>query len=286
MELIQSELAHDVFFPRTWKGINMAPCHLDTKPGIPDVLRARARPVRQALYQDAKAEFDRMRTYFHEIMTSPIACPLVIAPKATAPFIRLCGDYRPIHSYISIPQEPIPHVRQSLAKATGWKIFVDLDMTNSFHQILIDDFSSNLLSVSTPRGLFRPKFLPEGVGPASGILQSIVRRIFADFDDWIIVIFDNFLALASGYQDARNKLRKALLRCQSNGLILKIKKSWIATDIVTFFGYEVHPGSWQLSDARKSAISSMIFLTSQKPLPYTYSQLRLMGICLVRVHSH
>ena len=79
-------------------------------------------------------------------------------------------------------------------------------MTNSFHQIPIDDFSSNLLSVSTPSRLFRPKFLPEGVGPASVILQSTVRRIFTDFTDWIIVIFDNFFILVSDYYDAFNKL--------------------------------------------------------------------------------
>ena len=266
MELLQSELAYDVFVPRTWKGIDMVPHHLDVKPGIPDYLKARARPVREALYQDAKNEFDRMRTYFYEPSTSSIACPLVIAPKATTPFIRLCGDYRPINPFISIPQEPIPHVQQSLAKAAGWKIFVDLDMTNSFHQIPIDDFSSNLLSVSTPWGLFRPKFLPEGVGPASGILQSIVRRIFADFDDWITVIFDNFLILASDYHDALCKLQKVLHRCQKHGLVLKMKKSWIGTDVVTFFGYEVRPGSWQLSDARKAAISSMIFPTTQKQM--------------------
>ena len=266
MELLQSELAYDVFVPRTWKGIDMVPYHLNVKPGLPDYLRARARPVREALFQDAKTEFDRMRTYFYEPSTSSIACPLVIAPKATAPFIRLCGDYRPINPFISIPQEPIPHVQQSLSKAAGWKIFVDLDMTNSFHQIPIDDFSSNLLSVSTPWGLFRPKFLPEGVGPASGILQSIVRRIFADFDDWIIVIFDNFLILASDYHDALSKLEKVLHRCRKHGLVLKMKKSWIGTDVVTFFGYEVHPGSWQLSDARKAAISSMIFPTTQKQM--------------------
>jgi hypothetical protein len=75
-------------------------------------------------------------------------------------------------------------------------------MTNSFHQIPIDEFSSNILSVSTLWGLFRPKFLPEGVGPASGILQSIVPRTFADFDELIIVILDNFLVLASDYKDA------------------------------------------------------------------------------------
>jgi hypothetical protein len=110
-------------------------------------------------------------------------------------------------------------------------------MTNSFHQIPIDDFSSNLLSVSTPWGLFRPEFLPEGVGPASGILQAIVRRVFADYDHWTIVIFDNFLILASDYTDAYNKLILILQRCKDNGPILKMKKSWIGTTLVTFFGY-------------------------------------------------
>lgn len=266
IELLQSDLAYDVFVPRTWKGIDMPPVHLSVKPGMPDYLKARPRPIREALFQDAKTEFDRMQSYFYVKSTSPIACPLVIAPKATAPYIRFCGDYREINPFIEIPQEPIPHVQQSLAKAAGWKIFVDLDMTNSFHQIPIDEFSSNLLSVSTPWGLFRPKFLPEGVGPASGILQSIVRRIFADFEAWIIVIFDNFLVLASDYQDAITKLKLVLHRCQINGLILKMKKSWIGTDVVTFFGYEVHPGSWQLSDSRKAAISSMIFPTTQKQM--------------------
>ena len=188
-----------------------------------------------------------MRTYFYETSTSPIASPLVIAPKATAPFIRLCGDYRPVNPYVSVPQEPIPHVQQAIAKAAGFTIFVDLDMTNSFHQIPIDFPSSNLLSVSTPWGLFRPKFLPEGVGPASGILESIVRKVFSDFEDWIIVIFDNFLILAHDFIDATSKLELVLLRCQQHCLVLKMKKSWIGTDVVTFFGYEVRPGSWSLS---------------------------------------
>ena len=157
MDILRSQLAYDVFVPSTWTGINMAPYHLKTEPGLPDHLKARARPVREALYKDAKQEFDRMKTYFYEKSTSPIACPLVVAPKATPPFIRLCGDYRPVNPFIHKSQEPIPHVQQSLAKAAGWKVFIDLDMTNSFHQIPIDQESSDLLSVSTPWGLYRPK---------------------------------------------------------------------------------------------------------------------------------
>lgn len=92
MSLLTSELAYDVFVPRTWTGIHMPPYHLDTKPGLPEHLKAHTRPIRETLYQHAKTEFDRMKTYFYVKSHSPIACPLVVAPKATAPFIRLCGD--------------------------------------------------------------------------------------------------------------------------------------------------------------------------------------------------
>ena len=191
---------------------------------------------------------------------------LSLVHLATAPFIRLCGDCRQINPFICIPQEPIPHVQQALANAAGWKFFVDLDMTNSFHQITLDMQSSLLVSVSTPWGLFRLKFFPEGVGPASGILQAIVRKIFADLDDWIIVIFDNFLILTDSYEDATAELTTVLQRCHDNRLVLKIKKSWIGTNVVTFFGYEVKPGSWGLSQSRKDSISAMLFPSNQKQM--------------------
>ena len=57
-------------------------------------MRARARPVRDALLKDTKAEFDRMLQYFFIRFNSPIASPIVVAPKATSPFIRLSDDYR------------------------------------------------------------------------------------------------------------------------------------------------------------------------------------------------
>ena len=126
--------------------------------------------------------------------------------------------------------------------------------------------SSLLLSVSTPWGLFRPKFLPEGVGPASGILQAIVRKIFADLDDWTIVIFDNFLILADNYEDATAKLTTELQQCHDNRLVLKMKKSRIGTNVVTFFGYAVKPGSWGLSQSRKDSISAMAFPSTQKQM--------------------
>ena len=266
MDVLRSPMAQNVFAPAKWEGMKVPPVQLVVKGELPARLAPRARPIMRELYADAKAEFDRLRKYFYVDSDSPIASPLVIAPKATAPYIRFCGDYRQVNEYITIPQQPIPIVQHELTKAARYKVFVDLDMANSFHQIPLSEEFSDLLSVQTPWGLVKPKFLPEGVGPASGVLQHLVRDIFADFEDWIVVIFDNFLILADDHLDALEKFKKVLERCEEKGIVLKMKKSWIGTDEVTFFGYKVRHGSWELSEERKNAIDAIPFPTTTKDM--------------------
>jgi len=256
----------ETFAPSEWTGLKVTPVVMETVGTMPKEMKPRARPIREQLYANAKKEYERLRAYFYVPSESSIASPLVIAPKATAPFIRFCGDYREINKYIKIPQQPIPIVKHELTKAAKFKVYVDLDMANSFHQIPLSDEFSNLLSVQTPWGLVRPKFLPEGVGPASGLLQMIVRDVFKGFEDWTIVIFDNFLILADDYEDAYRKLEKVLYRCQEYGIVLKMKKSWIGVDTVTFFGFEVTHGKWKLSDSRKQAIAEMPFPATTKSM--------------------
>lgn len=255
------------FAPSSWNGLKkVKPITLEVIGPLPSRLTPKARPVREALFVHAKLEFERLCKYFYEYSESPIASPLVIAPKATAPFIRFCGDYREVNKFIKIPQEPIPIVKHELTKASKFKVFVDLDMANSFHQIPLSKEFSDLLSVRTPWGLVRPRFLPEGVGPASGLLQHIVRDIFSSFEEWTIVIFDNFLILADDYTDAYEKLKLVLLKCKEYGIVLKLKKSWIGVEKVTFFGYEVVHGQWKLSEERKAAILEMQFPKSKKQM--------------------
>ena len=252
VEILSSPKALRTFAPRTWDGLKIPEISFDIVGDLPTSMMVKARPIRPDLMEHARKEFDRLIQYFYEtdrdICTSRICSPLVIAPKATAPFIRFCGDYRRINEYISIPHHPIPVVVHELAKAAKFKVFVDLDMTNSFHQIPLSRQAAQLLSIQTPWGMVQPKFLPEGVDPASGLLQSIVREIFdfEDFQDWTIVIFDNFLVLADDYEDAANKLERVIDRCAEYGVILKMKKSFIGASKVTFFGYEVTHGEWKL----------------------------------------
>ena len=260
LNFLTSDIALSVFVPEHWTGITgIPPIDLTFSEQLPFSLRPKARPVNPSLYDNAEKEFKRLQTYFYVPSDSSIASCLVIAPKATSPFIRLCGDYVTINKYTSTGHYYIPNVQHALTKASGYSVFIDLDWTNSFHQIPITEQTSNRLSIQTPWGLVRPIFVPEGVGPASGILQKCVMDIFSDFESWTIAIFDNLLILAHSYTDAYDKFKIIIQRCNERHVVLKFSKSWLGFDTVTFFGYLVRKGTFEMSEDRKQAISTIPF---------------------------
>ncbi|OXE36858.1 MAG: hypothetical protein CGW95_05120, partial [Phenylobacterium zucineum] len=250
--ILQSDVAKKVFVPKEWTGIQGFPdLDLKFKPNFPESHRIRSRPINPKLYEHAKKEFDRLVKYMYKESVSPWASPLVIAPKATAPFIRFCGDYRWLNEMVVLPQAYIPHVQHEIEKAMGFSVFLDIDMTNSFHQLVLSEETSRRLAVQTPWGLVQPRFLPEGVSPASGYLQSYVMELFKDFSDWAITIFDNVLLLAHNEEDACTKLQRFLDRCASRNVILKMQKTWLGFSSVKFFGYKVSYGKYEMDEDRK-----------------------------------
>jgi hypothetical protein len=109
-------------------------------------------------------------------------------------------------------------------------------MTNAFHQMKSAEKTSERLSVVTPWGQFRPLFMPEGVAPASILLQDVMRSIFSDFAEWAIIIFDNILLLANDFHDAYNKLDMFLDRCGERNIVLQMSKSYLGFQEVKFLG--------------------------------------------------
>ena len=127
-DFLTSDIALSVFVPEHWTGITgITPIDLQFSEQLPLSLRPKARPVNPSLYDNAEKEFKRLQTYFYVPSDSSIASCLVIAPKATAPFIRLCGDYVTINKYISTGHYYIPNVQHALTKASGYSVFIDLD---------------------------------------------------------------------------------------------------------------------------------------------------------------
>ena len=266
-EIMTSPLALDVFVPKEWKGIQgVQPIQLEFDTSFPATHKIKSRPINPRLYDNVKEEINRMMGYMYTQSTSPWASPLVVAPKATAPFIRMCGDYRWLNNHIVLPQAYIPNVQKEILKAAGFKYKIDLDLTNSFHQMLISEDTSLKLAVQTPWGLLRPLYMPEGVSPASGYLQSIMMDVFSDCESWTIVIFDNLLVLANTIEDAEEKLFKILTICKDRGVVLKLAKSWIGFESVKFFGYRIWHNTYEMDEDRKKAITEFTMPKTTKEM--------------------
>ena len=248
-----------VFIPEKWEGIKgIDPLEIKFSENLPPRLKPKARPINPRLYEDAEKEFRRLCGYIYVPSRSPWASCLVIAPKATKPFIRACGDYVEINKYIPSPHYTVPNVRHELDKIIGYKVFLDIDLTNAFHQIRLHPNTSEKLSIQTPWGQFEPRFLPEGVSPGISTLQEAVRNIFGDLE-WALCIFDNILLLAHDFEDGYKKFDKFLDRCIMHDVVLKFSKSWLGFKEVKFFGYNVRYNSFDLTEDRKEALLKIPF---------------------------
>ncbi len=184
-----------VFVPQNWKGVRFKPLHIDFIEGMPSLMKPRARPVNPKLFDHAHKEFLRLLTYMYVRCDGPIACPLVIAPKATAPFIRFCGDYTLINKFIPHWHTPMKNPQQTFAdELVHHDAFGDADMSNAYHQLPIDEETSFKLSIQTSWKQVRPLFLPEGIPignahlPQNSVLGTYRRVFFFGIRDIVLDI--------------------------------------------------------------------------------------------------
>jgi hypothetical protein len=267
LDYFKSKEVMAVFVAEYWGGITgVPPLQLPVKKDIPARITCHARPINPRLEETFRKEWARLCEYLFVPSTSPYASPIVCAYKATGCKLRICGDYSRINNWFEVSNEYIPYPRAALQKAQGWPLYVDIDMANSYHQFLLHPETRRLLAVQTPEGLFEPAFLPEGVSPASQVLQKAVREIFHDFiaEGWLIVIFDNFLAGGSDYPDLFAKIKRIIQRCAERNIKLKFSKSFFGFTEVKFFGYRVADGKVSIDDKRKEQIDKLPMPVTQK----------------------
>jgi hypothetical protein len=260
------EVAVKAFIPTTdWTGIKgIPPLKLKWRDSLPSRMKPKARPINPKLWECSEKEFRRLCGYFYKASRSPWASCLVVAPKATPPYIRFCGDYVAINKHMEVGNYTIPNVKHELAKIINFPMYLDIDLTNAFHQILLHEETSARLSIQTPWGQYEPKFMPEGIAPATGILQETVKNIFADFEEWAIVIFDNMLILCTDPDDAFRKFKLVIERCIERNLVLKMAKSWLGFRKVEFFGYTCQHKSYEVSASKKEALNEIPFPNTTK----------------------
>jgi hypothetical protein len=270
-EVYESDLAKDRFCPKEWTGmVGIDPISLKFTPEWEEAKNKGLGPrgakafVNEKMRVPYEKEFNRMRSYMYRKSTSSTASRILVADKATTPFIRICGDYRPINKYVQIPQYMIPNIRNEIYRAFGHKYYLNIDLANGYHNLPIDKASSEALALSTEWGLFEPIYMPEGVRSAPQEFQRIMKQIFEPMKDDVIVIWDNILVLCDSLEEVKSKFIKVLEICKKHNVILKMAKTQIGVQEAEFFGYIVKEKTIELSQDRKDGIKALKFFKNKK----------------------
>ena len=108
------------------------------------------------------------------------AMPLVCVPKADGT-VRLCGDYKvTVNPALHVDQHPIPTLEQAFGRLAHGQRFTKIDLKSAYQQLVLDEASRELVTINTPKGLFRYTRLPFGIASRPAIWQRFIDQVTAD----------------------------------------------------------------------------------------------------------
>lgn len=199
------------------------------------------------------------------VQFSLYAAPIVVVRKANGT-IRLCGDYSTgLNDMLESHEYPIPTPEQIFASLANAKIFTQLDLSEAYLQIEMNDESRKLLTIHTHKGLYVFNRLCPGVKPAAGIFQQTMETIFAGLD--IIIYFDDVLIASSSMEDHQRNIILVMERLAKFNLRLRFAKCKFLQSEVRYLGVIVDARGQRPDPAKVEAITSM-------PPPENLSQAR------------
>ena len=168
------------------------------------------------------------------------AKPIVPVPKSDGTF-RLCGDYKvTLNAFVEVDQHPLPKPEEiftSLASAGG-QHFTTLDLSQAYQQLVLEEASKELVTVSMHQGLYRYMHLPFGVASAPAIFQRTIDQVLHDLPG-VMCYLDDIIITGATDQKHLSNLASVLERLRMKGFRLKKDKCHFMQTTVEYLGHVI-----------------------------------------------
>ncbi|XP_055681836.1 uncharacterized protein K02A2.6-like [Lutzomyia longipalpis] len=194
------------------------------KPNAKPIFRPK-RPVAFHMLPVVDEELQRLQSsgIITPVEYSPWAAPIVVARKSNGT-IRICGDYSSgLNESIEMNNYPIPDPDSLFSRLSNKSVFSHIDLSDAYLQVPMDIESSNLLTIHTPRGLFRFNRLPPGIKSAPGIFQEVVERMLQGIPD-VICYFDDICVASSSPEAHFSTLKTVFQRLKDFNFRVRLEK--------------------------------------------------------------
>ncbi|KAL8616804.1 hypothetical protein ACOMHN_017841 [Nucella lapillus] len=181
--------------------------------------------------------------------------PIVVVPKSSGD-VRLCIDLTKLNKHVKREIYAMPSVEETLSKIAQGNIFSKLDANSGFHQIKLDEESSQLTTFITPYGRYRFKRLPYGISSAPEYFQKKMDHILHGLEG-VLCHMDDILIFGKNKVEHDARLKLVLDRLSASGLTLNLDKFEFAKTQLEYLGQFINADGVQKDPAKVKAIIDM-----------------------------
>jgi hypothetical protein len=147
----------------------------------------------------------------------------------------------------------IPNVEDTLYHMNGATVFLKLDLTQSFHEIELEESSRYITTFVCPKGFYHYKRLMFGINSAPDLHQRIIQQTIQDIPECKNVV-DDIIVYAKNQQDHDTTLHALLSRFCQNLFTLNRNKCEFNKSELKFMGHTSSKDGVKPDDSKIKAV--------------------------------
>jgi hypothetical protein len=163
--------------------------------------------------------------------------PVLFAKKPNNGF-RLCVNYRKLNARTRKNTYPLPLIGETLERISRARVYIKLNIRQTFHRIRISEKSEDLTIFRTRFGQYKYKVLPFELYNGLSIFQRYINSVlFPYLDEFCTAYIDDILIFSEDSSQHEHHVRQVLSKLRAAGLQANIRKSEFSITETRFLGY-------------------------------------------------
>jgi hypothetical protein len=185
----------------------------------------RARPLPYASLPIVEQELDRLLNFgvIKPVRHADWVAPVMVVKKPHGSARHCVGYSTGLNNSLQLHQHPLPLPEDIFATLNGGHVFSQINFSNVYVQVELDDDSKQLCNINTHRGVYEYQRLQFGLKSAPGIFQAIMDKMLAGLPV-ATAYLDDIVVVSHSQEDHRRHLHAVFNRIVEYGFCVRPRK--------------------------------------------------------------